>query len=38
MGLGAPPYGYRWIRYGPDMLLVEVRSRRVVDVVYGAFY
>ncbi|QJR01661.1 hypothetical protein HH800_05290 [Sphingobium yanoikuyae] len=38
MGLGAPPYGYRWIRYGPDMLLVDVRSRRVVDVVYGAFY
>lgn len=38
LGLGAPPYGYRWIRYGPDLLLVEVRSRRVVDVVYGAFY
>ncbi|MBO9525889.1 MAG: RcnB family protein [Sphingobium yanoikuyae] len=38
LGLGAPPYGYRWVRYGPDLLLVEVRSRRVVDVVYGAFY
>lgn len=36
--VGAPPYGYRWVRYGPDLLLVRIRTRRVVDVIYGAFY
>ena len=24
--------------YGPDLLLVEVRSGRILDVIYGAFY
>ncbi|MFS2110382.1 RcnB family protein, partial [Sphingomonas sp. Sphisp140] len=38
LGLGAPPRGYRWVRYGPDLLLVNIRTRRVVDVIYGAFY
>ncbi|MDR2856962.1 MAG: RcnB family protein [Novosphingobium sp.] len=38
LGLGAPPAGYRWVRYGPDLLLVHVRTRRIVDVIYGAFY
>lgn len=38
LGLGAPPPGYRWVRYGPDLLLVNLRTRRVVDVIYGAFY
>jgi Ni/Co efflux regulator RcnB len=38
LGVGAPPYGYRWVRYGPDLLLVRIKTRRVVDVIYGAFY
>ncbi len=38
LGVGAPPYGYRWVRYGPDLLLVRTRTRKVVDVIYGAFY
>lgn len=38
LGLGAPPPGYRWVRFGPDLLLVNLRTRRVVDVIYGAFY
>ena len=38
LGLGGPPYGYHWVRYGPDLLLVEWRTGRVVDVIYGAFY
>jgi hypothetical protein len=38
MGLEPPPPGYRWVRYGPDLLLVNVRTRRVADVIYGAFY
>jgi Ni/Co efflux regulator RcnB len=38
LGVGAPPVGYRWVRYGPDLLLVEIRTRRVADVITGAFY
>ena len=38
LGVGAPPPGYRWVRYGPDLLLVQIRTRRIVDVIYGAFY
>jgi Ni/Co efflux regulator RcnB len=38
LGLGPPPPGYRWVRYGPDLLLVNVVSGRIVDVVDGVFY
>ncbi|NWK95638.1 hypothetical protein DM806_08125 [Sphingobium lactosutens] len=38
LGVGAPPRGYRWVRYGPDLLLVRTRDRKIVDVIYGAFY
>jgi Ni/Co efflux regulator RcnB len=38
LGLETPPPGYRWVRYGPDLLLVNTRSGSVEDVVYGAFY
>lgn len=38
LGLSGPPWGYRWVRFGPDLLLVEERSGRVTDVIYGAFY
>ena len=38
LGVGAPPPGYRWVRYGPDLLLVQRRTGRVVDVIYGALY
>ena len=37
-GLYPPPPGYRWVRYGPDLLLVNVYTGRIRDVVYGAFY
>jgi Ni/Co efflux regulator RcnB len=37
-GFGAPPYGYVWVRYGPDLLLVSRRTGRVSQVIYGAFY
>nr|WP_294811697.1 RcnB family protein [uncultured Sphingomonas sp.] len=36
-GFGPPPHGYRWVRYGPDLLLVNIRTRRIADVIYGAF-
>jgi Ni/Co efflux regulator RcnB len=38
IGLEVPPPGYRWVRYGPDALLVNARTGAVEDVVYGAFY
>ncbi|AYJ87981.1 hypothetical protein D3Y57_13365 [Sphingomonas paeninsulae] len=38
LGVGPPPPGYRWVRYGPDLLLVQHGSGRIADVIYGAFY
>ena len=38
LGLPPPQPGFQWVRYGPDLLLVNVESGQVVDVVYGAFY
>jgi Ni/Co efflux regulator RcnB len=38
MGLGAPPPGYVWVRYGPDLLLVNRYNGRIADVISGAFY
>ncbi len=37
LGLYAPPYGYHWVRYGPDLLLVQNGTRRIVEVRYGVF-
>jgi Ni/Co efflux regulator RcnB len=36
-GFGPPPPGYRWVRYGPDLLLVDQRTGRIRDAIYGAF-
>jgi Ni/Co efflux regulator RcnB len=38
LGLLPPPPGYVWVRYGPDLLLVNRYTGRVADVIYGAFY
>ena len=38
LGIEPPPRGRRWVRYGPDLLLVNLRTRRVEDVIYGVFY
>ena len=37
LGLPAPPPGYQWVRYGPDLLLVQLGTGQVVDVAYGVF-
>jgi Ni/Co efflux regulator RcnB len=29
--------GYQWVRYGPDLLLVDIATGQVVDVRYGVF-
>jgi len=35
--LPIPPYGYVWVRYGDDALLIDRRTGRVLQVVYGLF-
>ena len=37
LGLQPPPPGYRWVRYGPDLLLVNLRTGAVEDVVQDVF-
>ena len=37
LGLAAPHAGYHWVRYGPDLLLVQAATGRVTDVRYGVF-
>ena len=37
-GLQNPPYGYVWVRYGRDAMLVDVYDGRILRVVYGLFY
>ena len=36
--LPVPPYGFEWVRVGPDALLVNVEDGEVVESVYGIFY
>lgn len=38
LGAYPPPPGYVWVRYGPDLLLVNRYDGRIRDVIYGAFY
>jgi Ni/Co efflux regulator RcnB len=38
LGLPPPPRAYRWVRYGPDALLVNEYDGRIIDVIYDAFY
>jgi len=37
-GLPDAPYGYEWVREGPDAVLVNVYDGEVVEVEYGIFY
>ena len=36
-GLPDPPYGFVWVRYGDDALLVNVRSGYILQTVYDLF-
>jgi Ni/Co efflux regulator RcnB len=36
-GLDVPPFGFEWVRYGPDALLIDVNSGEVIQVIYGRF-
>jgi Ni/Co efflux regulator RcnB len=35
LGLQPPPPGFQWVRYGPDLLLVNVNTGNAVDAAYG---
>lgn len=37
LGLEAPPPGYAWVRFGPDLIEVNLITGEVEDVVYGVF-
>ncbi len=37
-GLPDPPYGFVWVRYGNDAVLVDVETGVILRVVYGVFY
>ncbi len=37
LGLAPPQPGFQWVRYGPDLLLVNIATGQVVDAVYGVF-
>jgi len=37
IGLPPPPPDYRWVRYGSDLLLVDLTTGEVIDVVYDVF-
>jgi Ni/Co efflux regulator RcnB len=37
LGLYAPQAHYQWIRYGPDLILVNIRTGSVADIRYGVF-
>ncbi|HEY4274832.1 MAG TPA: RcnB family protein [Rhizomicrobium sp.] len=38
LGIDRPPPGRRWVRYGPDLVLVNQRTRRIEDVIPDVFY
>ncbi|HEY1935498.1 MAG TPA: RcnB family protein [Acetobacteraceae bacterium] len=38
LGLAAAPPGYAWVRYGPDILEINLGTGEVEDVIYGVFY
>jgi len=38
IGLLPPPPDYQWVRYGSDLLMVDLTSGEVIDVVYDVFY
>jgi Ni/Co efflux regulator RcnB len=37
-GLGAPPPGTVWVRYGDDAILIDRYTGEILEVVYGQFY
>ena len=38
LGFEPPPPGFQWVRYGPDLLLVNVATGAVAEVIPDVFY
>jgi len=36
-GLAAPGDGLQWVRYGPDLLLIDLATGNVINTIYGVF-
>ena len=36
--LSAPPQGYKWVRVGNDVYMVQTRDGMVRDIIYSLFY
>jgi Ni/Co efflux regulator RcnB len=36
--LDRPPFGFEWVRSGPDALLIDTRTGEILRVEYNAFY
>ncbi len=36
--LPVPPFGYQWVRVGPDVLLINIATGFVAETIYGLFY
>jgi Ni/Co efflux regulator RcnB len=36
-GFDPPRRGAQWIRYGPDLLMIDLAAGDVVEAVYGVF-
>ncbi len=36
--LPIPPYGYEWVRYGDDAILVNIYTGQILEVIYDVFY
>jgi Ni/Co efflux regulator RcnB len=37
LGFTPPSYGQRWVRYGPDAVLIDIGTGAVLDTVYGVY-
>jgi hypothetical protein len=37
-GLAPPPPGYAWIRYGPDLLMIQLGGGQIGQVIHGFYY
>lgn len=37
LGLAPPEPGFVWVRYGPDLVLVNQATGQIVNVAYGVF-
>jgi Ni/Co efflux regulator RcnB len=38
LGFEVPPPGYHWVRYGPDLILVNLATGDIEQIAYGVFY